>query len=1637
MDFQSLLRSARSNVKKKADELFNQQPVRVNHNPLISNVASYFNSPKTLASANQNTANLRSKITNVYKPIGKQQPINWGQVGSSLSKSAQSTISSPVFKQSLSNSLTTAIPAFGVLEGAFKNKPSTFVGQYTRGQVINPILEGGKQTFGSNKTLGDRGIGGLQMLGGAFGATPAGALWNGAIGVTAGALRSARTGENLSQSINRGITSPTSLASEGLGIKNPIIALGTDLLLTRNPKTALKDPLMLKSLGENFKGVKNMANFIRAERNARIGLSKTPGLNTSTAREISELLRKNVDQGINILDAHRIRELAKVHLKLPKREYQKMGIDEMLGRLESLLDKNQRYSLLDLPPTASGFVDFGKFKPPYKPGDIKKLESYKNELLGDPKSRSVTNISRRDELEHYAKQGDQGAIDALEQIKQIESDIQSARASRVESNVPQERLTDIGSLKDDQLADVLSTSQPKQLAQGTQVQIRHTTPDGRKITSTGTIDYTERGKKTTGYRMTDDGEVPYSQTGGGKVVIRDSKGIKQIIKTENIEEIGVNPKPNVAQQQIGDTKFPKTQSGQISQEVQGMQGKTEEVQGLLPQDNSLNRNLVHLGAPNNASLDKIIPQLPAPQEMKLLPGTYSARTPAEAKRLFKRTGEVPELNFSQKNNKKVLTPPGKSEFYNASPTTNATQKHKPVLARNDDNEWEEIVFDQTGAKTTRGIIDDVSRLMQESTDAGQRKAFENNQKGRIITNKAGSKLEKGFLDRMKTWKDKPKILYQRERFDRNLEDVAGKDAPEMIKRFFKPVQKSEADRQRWLNKEREEIRSLGIRGGTKESQLLQQFGEKKLSLDSLKRELPQTWKRVVNAEKFFRQKYDQYLTDINKVLIKNGYDPIPKRKDYFRHFQDINGILERFGIPVRDNSLPTDLVGISADFKPGKNFFVNALRRKGDLTDFDAIKGIDGYLDGASKQIFHTDNIQNLRLLEKGIRERFAGTTHLSNFVSALSEYTNNLAGKKSMLDRGLEDFVGRNVYGSAQRLKKQVGANMVGANAASALTNFIPLTQSLATTSKPSFVKGLIGATISPLKDDGFVKKSNFLTSRRGSDPLYMSLWDKVGDKSGWLFKVIDNFVSQTIVRGKYHEGLSKGLSPEKALAQADNYASRLMGDRSLGSMPNLFNSKTASFFTQFQLEVNNQVSFLFKDIPKNMGYNKKQVASALAQVALYSYLYNNLYENFFGRRPAFDPIGVVQQGIEDYSNPDMKKGQATKNLAENVLNQLPFTSTFTGGRLPIGAAIPDVPALFTGESNWGKELLKPVTYLLPPSGGGQAKKTIEGVNSFMQGASTSRSGRVRYPIEQTPGNFIRMAVGGQYSTPEARDYFREGRTPLGENQSKLLMEMPQEKRQGFYNEVINLRKEDNALDDAKQKLKEGSGSTTVGDKVMWLSEDGSVQTVDLSTKANTKKGIDAFDTDSADSPISKAKKIWQAPDDQISRKEKEEIFKKLGFKWDDVRYDYIASSKFSAEEKANYIEHKNLSKKDLYKSLTTGRMESVSGNRFISDGVLDELARRGVITKVEAKAFKRMKYDKEGRLEEQSSGSGSVKKPQFVPLKISTKAMNSGIFKPITLNDAPSIPIKNVKFDLPAFTQVNSNITAPNFASKIKFNL
>lgn len=716
------------------------------------------------------------------------------------------------------------------------------------------------------------------------------------------------------------------------------------------------------------------------------------------------------------------------------------------------------------------------------------------------------------------------------------------------------------------------------------------------------------------------------------------------------------------------------------------------------------------------------------------------------------------------------------------------------------------------------------------------------------------------------WKDKPGgLFYSTETMERNMRDIVPDrtEARALTEKYFTPVHANEAKATRWKNEQRARIAALNLTQA--ESEYLQVYGElqgaeaaaamgnkrSEAELELLSRTAEEMRKKygsrldmdkINRGLELFRKEYDAIFEQMNEAYMRNGYAPVEYRSGYFPHFTDsqpdglLSRIAEKLGWNTRKDELPTDIAGLTYTFRPGRKYNPNAKQRTGFETTYDALKGFDRYIETAADVIFHTEDIQRLRALEdavrfknseKGIKQEVQdiradeslteeqresrvaelyskGKSHLSHFVQELNEYTNKLAGKKSIHDRGVEADAGRGIYQMMSNLENRVAANMVAVNPGSWLTNFIPITQASAECSTGSLVRAARETAKAYYKDDGFADTSVFLTNRRGSSPLSMTKLQKLSETLTKPMAYIDDFTSNVVTRAKYYDNIKAGMDASSAMQEADRYAASLMADRSKGALPTVFERKNplTRLLTMYQVEVNNQLRHLFKDLPDDL--KEKGMAALVAGLMKYTigaYLFNDLYEKLVGRRPALDFLGIANEAIGDYTGYQLpntvdaaqqlisgegvdfttqRRGavQATASLAENVAQELPFVGgVLGGGRVPISSALPDMGnlvsnavGLASGEKDAGralqgigKELAKPAFYILPPLGGGQLKKAFEGITTVANGGQFGydSQGRetMKFPVENPMlGTYAQAALFGPYSLPMAQDYVDSG---------------------------------------------------------------------------------------------------------------------------------------------------------------------------------------------------------------------------------------------------------------------------------------
>lgn len=701
--------------------------------------------------------------------------------------------------------------------------------------------------------------------------------------------------------------------------------------------------------------------------------------------------------------------------------------------------------------------------------------------------------------------------------------------------------------------------------------------------------------------------------------------------------------------------------------------------------------------------------------------------------------------------------------------------------------------------------------------------------------------------------------YSRETMERNSYDIFGKEnrqyAETLNEQYFTPVHKAVADRTQYINTVKDRIAKLNL--SKHESALVQMMleGENGAAADYIAaKKIKVTSKlqeRVANGVAEFRAIYDDMYNKLCDTLIANGmWDSVPGYlKDYAPHFTvdkpdtKLARVLYKFGIkPDSTLNLPTPIAGITDDRNPGKKWFGNLLHRNGELTEFDAVAGFDRYVETAGDVIYLTDSIQNLRTLEDAIRYRLSddGTRQKINeirkdrtldplerhqqtqdvydknvddtkklldqkhagmggYVANLHEYINNLAGKKARADRGWEEMLGRQMYNVAKNVEGRVAANMIALNPGSWITNFIPLTQAAGEVSTPNLLRAAYDTVKSAIRDDGFTDGSVFLTNREGTQMLDRTLTRKVSDLAGMPMEAIDHFTANIVTRGKYLQNIADGMTVNQAFENADAFASNLMADRSRGAQPTAFNAVNPirKMFTMFQLEVNNQLSYLAKDLPRAK-QNKAALAWSYTKIFAGAYLFNQVYHQLTGRDSALDPIGMIADAFGfdplDDDDKDKKKKSGVDialDLGENVAEQIPFVGGLLGGgRVPISSAFPDFGKLKEEYENGydnkrialdaAKSAANSAAYLLLPFGGGAVKKALEGAATVYAGGSYSldKNGEkiLQFPqYGQSPRDWAQAMLFGKSSLQGAQNWADDDYQSLNADETKAFDELRQ----------------------------------------------------------------------------------------------------------------------------------------------------------------------------------------------------------------------------------------------------------------------
>lgn len=649
----------------------------------------------------------------------------------------------------------------------------------------------------------------------------------------------------------------------------------------------------------------------------------------------------------------------------------------------------------------------------------------------------------------------------------------------------------------------------------------------------------------------------------------------------------------------------------------------------------------------------------------------------------------------------------------------------------------------------------------------------------------------------------------------NTKKVFGDKYKQVKEALLDPLDDSKSRRVDFLDQQKSALKEnvtekFGIKRKSRESAAIQEYGELAKIAPERIAEIGETAARaeakqalveefgaeraqqLIDADSWFRSKYNELIDEVNKqrAIIYPNKPPIPKLKNYYRHFQEISGTLSgirnAFASPA---NIDPNLVGISEFTTPKSRYLSFGQKRKGNVTDYDAVSGFLNYIESASYAIHIDQHINKFH----AFREALAGATedskNLNNYTEFLFEFANDLAGKTNPVDRAVLKAFGegaRKWLTVLDNVGRRVRSNTVLGNAKSAISQVFNLPQAIAETNPRHLIEGMFGTFRDIHTGDPVMAKSSFLKERYAKsfyEGFEQGMIENVEKQAKWMLQVGDEIATKYIWRSKYAEAVQQGV--ENPVRYADAQTRNLVAGRGIGEVPLAQKSKLIKLIAPFQLEVGNAMRLTAEKVQKKQW---KQLATLLVA----NTVMNEVSEKITGGRVVYDPINALLESIQNAENDDSLAESIYFGLTRQggeLLSNVPLGQTFanavTGGddrfaqelfgdssptrfgpnlisRLVSNTIKTATTAAKEGldsdkTKKAGKDLIvQMLTSLGTPFGGNQIRKTLEGAQALDNGEVVTKDGKHMFDVNDDPVDIVRTLLFGKYSTKEAREYFR-----------------------------------------------------------------------------------------------------------------------------------------------------------------------------------------------------------------------------------------------------------------------------------------
>ena len=567
-------------------------------------------------------------------------------------------------------------------------------------------------------------------------------------------------------------------------------------------------------------------------------------------------------------------------------------------------------------------------------------------------------------------------------------------------------------------------------------------------------------------------------------------------------------------------------------------------------------------------------------------------------------------------------------------------------------------------------------------------------------------------------------------------------------------------------------------------------------------------------------------------ILKNKQ--IKPRKDYFRHFQEMNNSFQEIvDVFSNDQNISPGLIGKSAETKPRAMWLSEAQERSTvHAYTEDAAGGMLRYAKTAETALAYDPLISKFRDLSTVIRtaatladQKTHGTgTSAAKLAEYIDLWTNNIAGKSYGLDRWTFDAMGnkgRAVMKAVDKINGNVKGSLVMLNFNTALKQISNVPNATAYIPNPAdwargasvTAEAVFGKTDAAKALRDARSQSSFMNERYIEDTISdltkniekQNILSKPKKFEAWLIGAGDRAAAELIwytAYTHYNNDIAKamkymGRNYDSAIDYADDVTRRSVAGRGRGETALAETSKLMGLVAPFQVETNNSYQLLKEQI------GKKNAAGVIA-LQVNTFLLNAAYTAAIGSGVlGFDFIAATLDVIKNAMGADKD---------DDVLDKIEYAVGRYGGELlsgmPMGAQIAEI--ITAGDSDFADKLFgdnnpakfgngialastlvnteKAVTKarkgkadlidvfdaVSPLIGRRQLGRTVKGARSMIEGGVYGYDSEGKRYLKYAQGNgvsdWVKALMMGQYATNAGREYVEGGFKSLSAKDTALM---------------------------------------------------------------------------------------------------------------------------------------------------------------------------------------------------------------------------------------------------------------------------